>query len=209
MFAYLTFNVLWYEEEEYDLTKIKNGASVTIRVLYIIALIQAFTKGLSFLRIFDEFGFLVKMIGITLSELIPFINIFFVFTLYFGIAFMIMDIEIDTSVPDSSEPPQYSYDQMSNYKLSAPLRYPGINKTMAFLIYSFRNSIGDLATPSYDKYIVMRKEKDNEFDDIDEILAISLVWGIWLFQGIFMIIILLNYLVAVISQAYERVVNQR
>ena len=130
-----------------------------MRVLYIIALMQAFSKGAFFVRIFDEFGFLVKMIGITLSELIPFINIFFVFTLYFGIAFMIMDIEIDTTVPGSSEVHKHSYEPMSKYKLSAPLRYPGINKTVAYLIYSFRNSIGDLATPNYDKWIIMRKEE--------------------------------------------------
>ena len=40
-------------------------------------------------------------------------------------------------------------------------------------------------------------------------MVVSLVWGIWLFQAMFMIIILLNYLIAVIAQAYERVVNQR
>ena len=40
-------------------------------------------------------------------------------------------------------------------------------------------------------------------------LVVGLVWAIWLIQAIFMVIILLNYLIAVISQAYERVVNQR
>ena len=141
------------------------------------------------------------MIGITLKELIPFINIFFVFTLYFGIAFMIMDIEIDNTTPglDVHKP---SYGAMTAYKTSAPLRYPGINKTVAYLIYSFRNSIGDLATPSYDKWIIMSLEnEDNKvgYSKLDKNLAIILIWGMWLFQGIFMIIILLNYLIAVIS----------
>lgn len=40
-------------------------------------------------------------------------------------------------------------------------------------------------------------------------MVIGLAWGIWLFQAMFMVIVLLNYLIAVISQAYERVVNQR
>jgi hypothetical protein len=38
---------------------------------------------------------------------------------------------------------------------------------------------------------------------------IYIVWFIWLFNIILMVIILLNFLIAVISQTYERVVSQQ
>lgn len=85
--------------------------------------------------------------------------------------------------------------------------YPGINKIFAYLIYSFRNSIGDLATPNYDSWLLQYQE--GKISLISRNSIVTLAWAIWLFQAIFMVIILLNYLIAVIAQAYERVVNQR
>ena len=67
--------------------------------LLIISLFQAFAKGLSFVRIFDDYGFLVRMIGLTVNELIPFMAFFFVYTLLFAIAFMIMGIKLDHTRP--------------------------------------------------------------------------------------------------------------
>ena len=43
----------------------------------------------------------------------------------------------------------------------------------------------------------------------DQNAIIALVWTIWLIQAMIMVIIMLNYLIAVISSAYERVVMQR
>lgn len=75
------------------------------------------------------------------------------------------------------------------------------------MLYSFRNSIGDLATPNYDQWLL--RMQSNEISETEEVLVVGLVWVLWLLQAMFMIIILLNYLIAVISQAYERVVGQR
>ena len=40
-------------------------------------------------------------------------------------------------------------------------------------------------------------------------MVATYIWLIWILQAMFMVIILLNYLIAVISQAYERSVNQK
>ena len=40
-------------------------------------------------------------------------------------------------------------------------------------------------------------------------MVATYIWLMWILQAMFMVIILLNYLIAVISQAYERSVNQR
>ena len=77
----------------------------------------------------------------------------------------------------------------------------------AYVLYSFRNSIGDLAIPNYDQWLL--QGQSGKISQISSYFVVGLAWGIWLVQAMFMVIILLNYLIAVISQAYERVVNQR
>ena len=86
--------------------------------LNLISLIQAFSKALSFVRLSDDFGFLVRMIGLTIQELVPFLLFFFLYTIFFSIAYMIL--QIDTT--------QYSH----------------LHKNVAYFLYGLRNSIGDM-----------------------------------------------------------------
>lgn len=85
--------------------------------LNLISLFQAFAKGLSFVRLSDDFGFLVRMIGITIIELKPFIAFFFLYSLFFSVAFSILTI--DTT------------------------KYERLDKNFAYFLFGFRNSIGD------------------------------------------------------------------
>ena len=58
------------------------------------------------MRIFDDYGFLVRMIGITMKELYPFIAFYSLYTMFFGIAFLILDLNMDIKEPtlDDDEP---------------------------------------------------------------------------------------------------------
>ena len=67
--------------------------------MLVFGLFQAFLKGQSFVRIFDDYGFLVRMIGITVEELYPFIGFYSLYIIFFGTAFMILDLQMDTSEP--------------------------------------------------------------------------------------------------------------
>ena len=51
------------------------------------------------MRIFDDYGFLVRMIGITIKELYPFIGFYTLYIMFFGTAFMIIGLEMDLSEP--------------------------------------------------------------------------------------------------------------
>jgi len=95
VFGYLTYDVL-NESVEDDIILDK---SVTIKLLYIVALLQAFGKSMFFARIYDDYGFLVRMIGMTMKELLPLIFFFLVFTLFFALAYMALGIDIDTTRP--------------------------------------------------------------------------------------------------------------
>ena len=139
------------------------------------------------------------MIGITIKELYPLIGFYTLYIMFFGTAFMILDFEMDVSEPSLDQPAVVTK-VLPQSKRSASPTYPGINKIFAYMLYSFRNSIGDLATPNtpnYDSWILKRQSE--KISELSSYFVISLAWGIWLFQAMFMVIILLNYLIAVIS----------
>lgn len=87
----------------------------------LISLFQAFSKSLSFVRLSEDLGFLVKMIGLTINELMPFMLFFILYTTFFSIAFMVTQIDTDS--------------------------YERLNKDLAYVIYGLRNSIGDFGQP--------------------------------------------------------------
>jgi hypothetical protein len=68
-------------------------------------------------------------------------------------------------------------------------------------LLSFRNSIGDITLPGYEAY-----SSKGEFEDH---LVIYIMWILWFVQLLIMQIILLNFLIAVISQTYERVASSQ
>ena len=75
------------------------------------------------MRLSDDFGFLVKMIGITITELMPFMIFFFFYTSFFSVAFMMTSIDTE--------------------------KYPRVQKDIGYFLLGLRNSIGDFAQPMH------------------------------------------------------------
>ena len=87
----------------------------------------------------------------------PFIAFYSLYTIFFGIAFMILELGVDVQEPTLDEEINLRYlgvVKSSAKRSSAMPAYPGINKIFAYLLYSFRNSIGNLATPNYDSWLL-------------------------------------------------------
>ena len=59
--------------------------------------------------------------------------------------------------------------------------------------------MGEIDGPSYDQL-----NHDNATDEI----LIGLLWLVWILNQVFVFIILLNFIIAVISQSFERVMNK-
>ena len=78
--------------------------------------------------------------------------------------------------------------------------YTGIVSAFALFIQNFRNSIGDINPPSADYWTG---------DNGETGLVGMAYWGwcLFLLQEFFMLIILLNFLIAIISQSYEEVMS--
>jgi hypothetical protein len=82
--------------------------------------------------------------------------------------------------------------------------YDGLGFKMRALIQTYRNSIGDIAPPKYDLYL----NKDGNVEGRENRLMVGFIWITWFMNQLFILIILLNFLIAIISQSYEQVMSQ-
>lgn len=137
-------------------------------ILQIYIVFVGFMKFLFFIRIYDQMGFLVQMVGNTMIQLIPFIAFFFLWVLFFATLQGILQVGVGED-------------------------YDGLAMYFSYIFMTYRNSIGDITTPTH-PYL----------DNLDETqsvknLMIGLIWSIWLVNQVLNLIILLNFLIAVIS----------
>jgi hypothetical protein len=139
---------------------------------------MAFMKVLFFVRIFENYGFLVQMIKFCIADLIPFIVCFITFLFVFSICFIVLNMEIDPEVSDAA----------------------GISFFQKTMLQTFRTSIGELGMPMYAK--ILDKE-----DSFWKSLNIFLIWMMWYTQAFFMLVIMLNFIIAVITTTYGKVIN--
>ena len=65
--------------------------------LLILSLALSFAKCLKFVRMYSKLGFLVRMLALTITEMVPFFIFFFCGSVFFAISFMIFDIKISVS----------------------------------------------------------------------------------------------------------------
>ena len=69
--------------------------------LKLLLIILAFMKLLFFVRIFEQFGFLVQMIILCVVDLIPFIVSYLIFLALFSVCFVVLKMEIDPEVAEA------------------------------------------------------------------------------------------------------------
>jgi len=79
--------------------------------------------------------------------------------------------------------------------------YKGIPTWSGYILQTFEDSIGNISNPTINDF----KEPANFLDG----LIIFLIYFFWMFAQIFLLVILLNYMIALISQYYEDVMNSK
>lgn len=79
-------------------------------------------------------------------------------------------------------------------KVETGTEYPDVSLGFQHFINTYRNSIGDIHTPKY-TYVI----DDNTSKFINKDVMVFCVWSVWLINQILNLIVLLNFLIAVIS----------
>jgi len=94
---------------------------------------------------------------------------------FFGIAYLIVGVEVCTH------------------------DYPGIGFITRTFIQAWRNSIGDMAPPEYTALL----DETNMYIQPDNIILVWIIWLITVSNQFLALIILLNFLVAMLCQSHE------
>lgn len=144
--------------------------------LKLTLVVLAFVKCLFFIRIFERFGFMVQMIKSCVEDLLPFITYFITFLFLFALCLTTLDSEIDEEVAGAE----------------------GMGYFAQQFLQAFRTSIGELGMP---RYRAIARDPDAFYRRLN----ISLIWGVWYIQTFAMLVIMLNFIIAVINSTYERV----
>jgi len=89
--------------------------------------------------------------------------------------------------------------------------YTHLNQFWGYFFLIWENSIGNINPPTYAFWTDRLNSKGNlKLEDYQEhgtYLIIYIIWFMWLANQILILIVLLNFLIAVISQSYENVMN--
>jgi hypothetical protein len=81
--------------------------------------------------------------------------------------------------------------------MTTPTEYDSLPSFAQFFIHALRNSIGDITVPDYAKWTLMASQNKFAYS------MIYLLWIMFIMQEYFMMILLLNFLIALISQSFE------
>ena len=170
-------------EEGSDKTDESNESATQIVLmvcLTIFIITMAAFKLMFYLKIYESFGMLVTLVTKSISDTQTF-NIYLMAWMFYFCQFY----KISGVVFDDGD-------------------YPEVGSMFVNILQTYRNSIGDIAAPTYplwEDFIA----KDNVWQGK---FMIFVIWTFWFIHQYLILIILLNFLIAIISGSYEDVMSQ-
>jgi hypothetical protein len=144
-----------------------------LMIMQIMVVFTSVVKVMFFLRIFSRFGQFVQMLFKSIKDVGLFICFFFLVVFELSIWFNILGWEMDVS-RDSD--------------------YPGLSANLAFFITAYRNAIGDINPPVYTFW-----DSCKEHNYWSATSMIALLWSCWFLNQYINLIILVNFMIAIIS----------
>lgn len=146
--TYLISIYIWINSL-YDGHGLHDGDSFWLDIWSIILLLQSAMKFLQLIRYNEPFSFLVAMLGQVASDIYPFLIIYFTFYGVFTLVTLILEGSYDND--DYGEE---------------------LNTLVINLIQTFRNTIGDVKEPKYEKWINKKYPLENAY----QYAIITITW---------------------------------
>ena len=157
-------------------------------LICIFELILSLIKLNYYLKVFPDFGKLVQLVYKVIQDILTFMLMFIIYVLLFTL--MTYSFETVLDPEDGDDYPMY----------------PGVTKFLSAFLQTWRNSVGDIALPSYPYWTALFKG-DDYAQTIPAGSMILLIWIQWFVNQYINMIIMLNFLIAIISQSYEEVMS--
>lgn len=164
-------------EEEATATIYKGDPFVKIWLIML-----TFLKFVHLIIVYENFGFFIKMVTMSLYDLRPFIISYIFFANFFVILYAVMEVEIDDELLTPG----------SRYSLG----YYGL-----MFLAVWRNSVGKLGLPNVEPIV----EKDNGQNSLVFNMNIYIIYVIYFIQIMFMLVIGLNFMIAIIESTFSEV----
>ena len=146
-------------------------------------ILLTFLKFVHLIIVYQEFGFFIKMITQSLWDLRPFVVCYIFFGNFFVVLYAVMEVEIDG--------------ELLTEGTRESLGYYGL-----LYLAVWRNSVGKLGFPGYASIVENHPDKDSFAFS----LTIDIIWIIYFAQILFMLVIGLNFMIAIIERTFS-VVN--
>jgi len=155
------------------------------RPLLIINLLVLFStsmKLITLLRMFESIGNLIALLGACLRDIAGFLAFILLFIVTISAFYKLVGATFD-----------------ENQDI-----YSGVSDVVVYIMQTTRNAIGDISTPQYPYWI--NTIKHNPFFSQ---LMIGIIWLIfYVFNIVILLIVLLNFLIAIVSDTYQYVVQE-
>ena len=150
-------------------------------------------KLMFFMRVSENFSSLVKLINNVIAQVGPFTIFFTMWMITMCLLFRVSGI---TLIEGSND-------------------YPEVNTYFALFMQNFRNSIGDITTPQHSYWFPTTIEGISDsakalhdHTTYTQIIMAYWGWALFLFNEFFILIVLLNFLIAIIGQSYDEVMSK-
>ena len=166
---------------------------------YTLNLYMAWTKMQDYLRFQDSYGKLIALFYRCQDDIKVFFSLFCGILIVFSLWNYILENEmiLEGEADDGTK------------ELST--KYPHVFLFMTYLINQWRNSVGDIVDPEYDVWLSIAFDGSGEGTHNHgkyygyAYTVISLIWIVWLLSMLFNLIVLLNFLIAIVNQSYEEI----
>ena len=173
-----------------------------------------------FLQMNRSFGQLVELVRVCLGRMVVFVGFMVIWIFYFAFSYYVLGSEIDPGADFSvvaseclnqTTPEAIKACKEVRGKLGAVgneysdlMGGGGAGRLAAYVILAWRNSIGDLTTPSYPAWGSIEKLPGRS-PAVNAIIA--LIWFHWLATQLLVLIILFNFLIAIVALAFDEVID--
>lgn len=135
-------------------------------------------KLLFYFKMFEEFGKFQHMVGAALGG----IKIFLPFMLFWIFIFSCQLYSIGSNYPQDD--------------------YPNLHEFIGIVLTTWRNSLDNVAVPDYSKWSENLKKEQEDGLGWYSYTMIYLSWAIWFFNLLFILLVLTNFLISIVGNAY-------
>lgn len=187
-------------------------ANTAMTFLCIVSTLLACVKVMFFLQMFSSFGQLVQLVSICLTRIQDFMKFMLIWIFYFAFSYFVLGSEIDRGDDFSvlsdvciNSPESDACKAIQDEVGAVGNDYSDLGDFFSYIILAWRNSIGDLTTPKYPGWLSVQKNKTQATAVVNVIVV--LIWVHWLLTQFLVLIILLNFLIAIVGLAFDEVID--